>query len=67
MRFLLLLMILAMPGLASAQPQLPMSVKERLRLLLWTEGLTEPKSEKNEDTTPRGHLPEEIAKPLRNL
>lgn len=44
----------------------PMSVKERLRILLWIEGLEESKtSQVKEKKAPQ--LPEELEKPLRNL
>lgn len=42
-----------------------MTVKERLRILLWVEGIQETQPKASAQKAPR--LPEEIEKPLRNL
>jgi hypothetical protein len=59
------LMFLLLSTTAFAQDNLiPMSVKERLRLSLWSEGL---QSQKPIAQSQVKKLPEEIEKPLRKL
>lgn len=65
---MLLLMVFTISSTAMAQPQLPLTVKQRLRILLWTEGLKEEvKAKSSEESSARIYLPEEIERPLRNL
>jgi hypothetical protein len=47
-----------------ANPGLPIKVKDRLRLVLWYEGLRETQLEKKSETAPTVNLKEEISKPL---
>lgn len=57
------LIALTVPG--HAQPQQIFTVKQRLRILLWTEGLEQSKGTAKERKGEVVKLPEELERPLR--
>lgn len=64
MKFLLLLALLGFSTFATADSQYPISVKDRLRILLWTQGLEELDQPKK--IIPKhAVLPEELERALR--
>ena len=67
MRFAAILMMLTFANNSSAQERPLMSVKERLRILLWTEGLEAPSLSKKSLVRHRPRLPEELERPLRKI
>jgi hypothetical protein len=50
-----------------AKPLMPISVKERLRIVLWYEGIQRPSHEKIVSKNVYPELPEEIERPLRKF
>lgn len=66
MRFLLLFSLLLTCSSAFAQENPFFSVKERLRILLWVEGVEEPREQKKE-VSQYPELPEEITHVLRKF
>lgn len=63
--FLLTLIFTSVVSMASPLDQM-MTIKERLRLSLWVEGLSERPMEK-QNLKPKRELPEEIERALRKL
>jgi hypothetical protein len=63
--FLLTLIFTSVVSMASPLDQM-MTIKERLRLSLWVEGLEERPMEK-QNLKPKRELPEEIERALRKL
>ena len=63
--FLLTLIFTSAVSMASPLDQM-MTIKERLRLSLWVEGLSERPMEK-QNLKPKRELPEEIERALRKL
>jgi hypothetical protein len=66
MKILLIVSVFAFSGLSQARPLFPMTVKERLRLLLWTEGLNN-SLQNSQPRINKPQLPEELEKPLQKF
>lgn len=65
MRLVIVMTVFFVAGSALAQNGLPtMTVKERLRILLWTEGITETNIPKAQ---PKKPFAEELERPLRKI
>ena len=66
MRLLFIFIAMTSSSLTLANPPHLMTVKSRLRILLWTEGLKEPMLAKQQAAQPK-RLPEELEKPLQKF
>jgi hypothetical protein len=67
MKVAAILMLLSFANVTSAHEGSLMTVKERLRLLLWTEGLSGPSLKKKSLVPRQPRLPEELERPLRKI
>jgi hypothetical protein len=67
MKFSIFISLLLFSNMGLADPRPTLSVKDRLRVLLWTEGLKLSHEPKKDQSRPVLVLPEEIERPLRHF
>ena len=67
LKFLILMTVLVSASAFAGPEDQMMSIKERLRLSLWVEGIQEPKLAKNQADSNRVILPEELERALKKM
>jgi hypothetical protein len=67
LKFLVLITVLLSSSAFAGPEEQMMSIKERLRLSLWVEGIQESKLAKNQADQQRVVLPEEIERALKKM